>query len=162
MHDTFCMRPSNDAFLGEKVGLQMLGVVDFDTSIMPDVFGLRAFDRSQPVVRVLPGDFSNTIWMLVPDVAATPLAFHDILIEDIMGTPEFRTKLLAFGRRRWPSSLFVDMYRRQAEMKTLCRGRIGTCPYCRSHILFSLSRHIADYHLELGQLWWCPVGWCTV
>ena len=41
LDDTFCMRPSNDAFLGEKVRLQMLGVVDLDTSTMPDVLGLR-------------------------------------------------------------------------------------------------------------------------
>ena len=93
--DTFCMRPSNDTFLGEKVGLQTLGVVDLDTSIMPDVFGLREFDRSKPVVWVLPGDFSNTIRMLMPDVSATPVAFHDILIEDLKRTPEFRTKLMA-------------------------------------------------------------------
>ena len=50
--------------------------MDLDTSIMPDVFGLRVFDRSELVVRVLPGDFSNTIRML---------AFHDILIEEYAG-----------------------------------------------------------------------------
>ena len=78
---------ANDAFLGEKVGLQTLGVVDLDTSIMTDVFGLCVFDRSKPVIRVLPGDFSNTIRILVPDVAATPVAFQDILIEDIKSMP---------------------------------------------------------------------------
>ena len=57
------------------MGLQTLGVVDLDTSIMPNVFGLRPLDRSEPVVQVLPGDFSNTIRMLVPDVAATSVAF---------------------------------------------------------------------------------------
>ena len=51
--------------------------------------------RSDPVVRVLPGDFSNTIRMLVPDVAATLVAFHDILIEYLRSMPEFRAKLLA-------------------------------------------------------------------
>ena len=34
------------------VDLSTLGVVDLDTSIMPDVFGLRGFDSWEPVVRV--------------------------------------------------------------------------------------------------------------
>ena len=43
-------------------------MVDLDTStIMPDVFGLRAFDSLEPVVRMLPGDFANTICVLVLD-----------------------------------------------------------------------------------------------
>ena len=54
---------------------------------MTDVFGLCAFDRSEPVIRVLPSDFSNTIRILVPDVAATPVAFQDILIENIKSMP---------------------------------------------------------------------------
>ena len=59
LDDTFCMRPSNDTILGSKVGLDTLGVVDLDTFIVPDVFGLRAFDRQEPVVRVLRGRFSE-------------------------------------------------------------------------------------------------------
>ena len=38
---------------------------------MPAVFGLHAFDRREPVVRVLPGDFSNTVLVLVSDATAT-------------------------------------------------------------------------------------------
>ena len=55
-------------------------------------------------------------------------------------------------RRRWPSSLFMEMH----------SGRAGTCPHCGTHAISNLSRHIIDYHLELGQLWWCPVEWCSV
>ena len=91
---------------------------------MPDVFGLRAFDQSEPVIWVLPGDLSYMIQMLVPDVAATSVAFHDILIEDLKSTLEFRTKLMSSRdlislRRRWPSSLLADMQRRQAAMETI-------------------------------------------
>ena len=25
-----------------------------------------------------------------------------------------------------------------------------------------MYRHVATYHLDLGQLWRCPVSWCTV
>ena len=59
-------------------------------------------------------------------------------------------------------------------METLCRackrefdsefggGRAGTCTHCGTHVLSNLSRHIIDYHLELGRLWRCPVEWCSV
>ena len=63
--DTYCMRPSNDTSADSPVDLDTLGVVDLDTSIMPDVFGLRALDRREPVVWVLSGDLSNTIRVFV-------------------------------------------------------------------------------------------------
>ena len=25
-----------------------------------------------------------------------------------------------------------------------------------------MYRHVAEFHLDLAQLWWCPVSWCTV
>ena len=51
---TYCMRPSNDADRDSKVDLTTLGVVNLDTSIVPDVFGLHAFDNREPIVRVRP------------------------------------------------------------------------------------------------------------
>ena len=48
-------------------------MVDLDTSIMLDVFGLRAFDSREPVGRMLPGDFANTIHVLVPDATTVPI-----------------------------------------------------------------------------------------
>ena len=59
----------------------------------------------------------------------------------------------------------MGMHMRQADMETLRRackwefhsefggGRAGTCPHCGTQVLSNLSRHIIDYHLELGQLW---------
>ena len=26
----------------------------------------------------------------------------------------------------------------------------------------AIYRHVATYHLDLGELWRCPVSWCTV
>ena len=48
--DTFYMRPSNNINQDTLVDLTTLGVVELDTPIMPDVFGLRAFDSREPVV----------------------------------------------------------------------------------------------------------------
>ena len=62
------------------MGMSSLGVVDLDTSIVPDIFGLRAFDSREPISRMLPGQFSNELRVLVPDAAATPVDFHDIVL----------------------------------------------------------------------------------
>ena len=38
----------------------------------------------------------------------------------------------------------------------------GVCTTCGKHIQQNLGRHVALYHMELAQLWRCPVTWCTV
>ena len=148
--DTYGMQSSNDTHVDSKVGLDTLGVVDLD------VFGLRAFDFREPVVWVLPGDFSNMVRVLVPDATATLVGFHDVMIENISSTPDYRTRMVSTRditslRRCWPSSLFMDMHRRQAEMETLRRackrefdsefggGRAGTCPHCGTHVFSNMS-----------------------
>ena len=159
------MRSSNDLNQDKLVDLSTLGVVDLDTSITPDVFGLRAF--------------LNLVCVLVPDATAGPMGFHDIILEDLTGTPDYRARRIVPSdvialRRRWPPSLFVAMHKRQADMEFLRRackrryesefggGRAGTCPHCGVYIICNLSRHVMDHHLELGQLWRCPVEWCSV
>ena len=34
--------------------------------------------------------------------------------------------------------------------------------HCGKYIQRDLGKHIAFYHMELAQLWCCPVMWCTV
>ena len=82
-NDINCMQSSNDMQVDATVVLVTLGVVDLDTSIVPEVSGLRDFDRREPVVRVLLGDFSNTVRVLVSDSTATPVVFHDVMIENL-------------------------------------------------------------------------------
>ena len=43
-------------------------------------------DAREPVVRVLPGHFGNMVRVLVPDAAASPMEFHDIILEDLVGS----------------------------------------------------------------------------
>ena len=38
----------------------------------------------------------------------------------------------------------------------------GTCPTCDKYIQVNLGKHVALYHLDLAQLWRCPVDWCSV
>ena len=69
------------------------------------------------------------------------------------------------------SSLFADMQAYMESLRHNCErefdsefdgGRAGTFPNCGMYVISNLSRHIIDFHLELGQLWRCPVGWCSV
>ena len=36
------------------------------------------------------------------------------------------------------------------------------CTFCGTLIKCDMYRHVARHHLELAQLWQCPVSWCTV
>ena len=53
----YSMRVSNDGDTSDSKDLFSLGVVDLDLSISPDAFGLRAFDVSKPLTRMLPSLF---------------------------------------------------------------------------------------------------------
>ena len=35
-------------------------------------------------------------------------------------------------------------------------------PQCKEYVASALDRHMMNNHLELGQLWRCPVEWCAV
>ena len=124
------MRSSNDLKVDKIVDLSFLGVVDLDTSIVPDVFGIRAFDAQEPVACVLPGDFRNWVCVLVPDAAATPMDFHDIVLEELSSMLDSRTRLIVRSdvtslKRRWPSVLFQTMHKRQADMECLRRAYVA-------------------------------------
>ena len=38
----------------------------------------------------------------------------------------------------------------------------AACEFCGTMIRCDMYRHVACCHLELAQLWRCPVSWCTV
>ena len=41
-------------------------------------------------------------------------------------------------------------------------SRPGNNSSCGKWIKCDMYRHVATYHLDLGQLWWYLVSWCTV
>ena len=73
-------------------------------------------------------------------------------------------------RQSWPTALFVFMSRYQhdpermrKEVKEWCGcTQSGNCTHCGKYIQRNLDKHIALFHVELAQLWRCPVTWCTV
>ena len=61
------------------------GVVVWDTSVVPNVLGLRAHYTEVEPTRVLPGMAQNSVRVLIPDASATPRGFHDVTIVDMAG-----------------------------------------------------------------------------
>ena len=50
---------------------------------------------------------------------------------------------------------------RHACKERFCGWQTGCCPYCSTNIKHDMARHVSSFHLDLGQLWRCPVSWCT-
>ena len=60
-----------------RMNMYSLGVMDLDLSISPDVFGLRAFDNTKPVTRMLPGSSPCELRLMLPDDRLGNDGFHD-------------------------------------------------------------------------------------
>ena len=98
--------------------------------------------------------------------------YHEILLHD-MGEEELLFVSLSeldYLRRIWLRAIFAFMTRYQQDLERRwkeCKERFGCtqsgkCTHCGKYIQMDLGKHIAFYHLELAQLWRCPVMWCTV
>ena len=61
------------------MNMYSLGVTDLDLSIPPDVFGLRAFDKTKAVTRMLPGSSPCELRLMVPDDKLGKDGFHDVM-----------------------------------------------------------------------------------
>ena len=72
--------------------------------------------------------------------------------------------------QQWPPAVINHMGWRQQELegmraaaKQLFRqSRPSSCEYCGIWIKCDMYRHVARFHLDLAQLWRCPVSRCTV
>ena len=141
----------------------------------PDVFGLKAFDEKMPVTRILPGSSPCELRLLIPDTSIGQDGFHDVVI---IGSSTWRSRhvlpsdVIAI-HRRWHRAVFQVMKERSVELEDLRRQAFaglqsyrytgqGYCPVCKIRTENSLDSHMMCYHLDLGQLWRCPVEWCVV
>ena len=154
-------------------------MMDLDISLCPEGFGLRAFDEKMPITRMLPGSGPCDLRLLIPDAVLGKKGFHDVVIENLLGTSVWRSKHVTPAdviglRQRWPKAVFHVMGERSVEMEDLRRkahtsgqpayhytGR-GYCPVCEAKTDHALDSHMMCHHLGLGQLWRCPVEWCAV
>ena len=131
---------------------------------IPYVMGLGALRPSAAVAKVMSVRDSQCIRVVTPN-DHVECGYHEILLHD-MGEEELPFVALSELdnlRRIWPQALFAryqqDLERRQASFGCT---QSGNCTHCGKHIQMDLGNHIAFYHLELAQLWRCPVMWCTV
>ena len=90
------------------------------------------------------------------------IGFHEILIHDLEEEelPFVVMSELGCLRMDWPKTLFTFMSRYQFDLDQMRKSR--SCTHCGKHIQQNLGKHVALYHMELAQLWQCPVTWCTV
>ena len=142
------MRVSNDRDGSEATHLNSLGVVDLDLSLSPDVLGLKAFNNSLPITRMLPGSSPCELRLLLPDSNIGTDGFHDVIIENLSTSSMWRSRHVSPSdmtslRRRWPKAVFKTTQRRGKEMEHLRRQACrrpewafrhkepGFCPMCR-------------------------------
>ena len=162
--------PLPGTFFGLSLDITSEKLYDLAPEI-PDVMGLRALTPSAAVVKVMSVPDSRCILVVTPDDHVN-IGCHEILLHD-MGEEELpfvATSELDYLRRIWPRALFAFMSRYQQDLESMqkeCKERFGStqsgkCKHCGKYIQRDLGKHIAFYHLELAQLWRCPVMWCTV
>ena len=71
---------------------------------------------------------------------------------------------------KWPPAVINHMMWRQRELEQMRKvAKIkyrqkhpAPCTFCGTIIKNDMYRHVARRHLELAQLWRCPVSWCTI
>ena len=153
------------------VHLHSDGVVDL-LDMVPDVLRLTGRRAEAAVVRVLQGKDERSVRALIPDPRVLERGFHDVTIIDMGDLPEPSVSLddISLLQLQWPVTVLRSMVWLQQDLDTMRAAakkqfrhfRPGDCSYCGKWIKCDMYRHVATYHLDLGQLWRCPVSWCTV
>ena len=161
--------PLPGTFLGLALDMRSDKQYDLVPDI-PEVMGLRALRPSATIVKVMSVLDSRCIQVVTPDDHVN-IGFHEVLFHDIEDEdlPFVTMSELDCLRRIWPKTLFVFMSRYQHDLERMrkeCREpfgstQLGNCPHCGKYIQQNLGKHVALYHIELAQLWRCPVSWCT-
>ena len=76
--------------------------------------------------------------------------------------------------RHWPKAVFSTLHRRVSDVerlrrdapkradKAFCYSGVGFCGVSDTRVHTDLDAHMIACHLELAQLWRCPVEWCTM
>ena len=98
--------------------------------------------------------------------------FHDVTIVDMGDLPESHVSMPELSEliHKWPPAVIIHNMWRQQELEQMCKAAKGKyrqkhpapCTFCGALIKNDMYRHVARRHLELTQLWRCPVSWCTV
>ena len=139
---------------------------------LPDKVGLFGRRKDAAATRILQGRDSRSVRFLVPDVSGVDQNFHDVIIVDMdeEREPKVTAGDLTHLRDSWPPVIFnhmkwfqqaLELLRKEAK-REFTQAQPIPCKYCGKVISCNMYRHVARLHLDLAQLWRCPVSWCTV
>ena len=136
---------------------------------VPDVFGMSGGRDSVTESRILQGRDAHSVRVLVPDCHFMDQNFQDVTVVD-MGESQVSIPELSELARRWPPAVITHMRWRQPELEEMKQAarvqyrkkQPAACEFCGTMIMCDMYRHVARCHLDLAQLWRCPVSWCTV
>ena len=151
------------------VTLDSARAYDLNTTFVPDVLGLRAQRSEAAVVKVMTGRDSRSVRVLVLDEKMKDRGLHDVTLLDMGGC---RRAGRLRGRLVHSSSAvaIVSSFRvgptttgarptAPCVQETLSWNPDGLAFFFGKVIKLDLTRHVANYHLELVKLWRCPFSW---
>ena len=139
---------------------------------LPDAMGLEGRTKYATRSRILQGRDPRSIRVLIPVGQGPDQSVHDVTILDMGKVPEPHVTVLQLAEliHRWPPAVINHMTWRQREIERmrsvakteLKQNSIKPCTFCGASIKMNMYRHVARFHLQLAQLWRCPVPWCTI
>ena len=152
-------------------------VVDVDSAELvslgpfPDKVGLFGRRKDAAMSRIMRGRDSRSIRFVVPDKRLIDRGFHDVTVVDMEEErePTVVQKDMTRLREIWPAEVFDFMKWRQQDLELMRKAakkdyqqnRPMPCRFCGKVIRVDMYRHVARLHLDLVQLWRCPIAWCT-
>ena len=145
----------------------------FQTSLgsFPDKVGLFGQRKDAAISRILLGRDSRSVQFLVPDTRGLDRSYHDVTVVDMEDEREPMVTLADMTRLRelWPPKFCNHMkwfqqdleLMRKSAKREYSQSRPMPCKFCGKVIQVDMYRHVARLHLDLVQLWRCPIAWCT-
>ena len=138
---------------------------------IPDKVGLFGRRKEAAMSRIMSARDCRGVRFVVPDVRLVDRGFHDVTVIDMEDDREPTVVLKDMTRLRelWPVEVFEHMRCHQQDLERLRKSakkdyvqtRPMPCRFCGKVIRVDMYRHVARLHLDLVQLWRCPIAWCT-
>ena len=137
----------------------------------PDKVGLFGRRKEAAVSCIMAGRDSRSVRFVVPDGRIVDRGYHDVTVVDMEEEREPMVVLSDMTRLRelWPVEVFDHMKWYQQDLELLRKSakkdyqqtRPMPCRFRGKVIRVDMYRHVARLHLDLVQLWRCPIAWCT-
>ena len=133
----------------------------------PDKVGLFGRRKDAAVSRILLGRDSRSVRFLVPYTRGVERSYHNVTVVDMEDEREPMVTLadMTCLRELWPPEIFNHMkwfqqdleLMRKSAKREYSQSRPMPCKFCGKVIRVDMYRHVARLHLDLVQLWRCPI-----